>query len=146
MRIGFFTGFSKARSTAQVSYSANHINTLFKNHESALESCWSLAFVKDLVKQDNAIYYFLRSNWKTSDRSYYFNFYANSEGGTSCQFNLPQVAKPSGTKYYCFENLIFYWDNDISHLTKCFRFEISSYNTIKVFCYKNNRTYTLYRQ
>lgn len=119
---------------------------LFRDNESLMRQCWSLAFVQDLAKQDSAISYFLEGYWTTYSSDYYLNFYESDSGGTSSSFNLPWVAEPAGTKYYDIEDMIYYWDDDDSnHLAKVYRFEFVDYDTIKVFCYKNNRTYTLYR-
>lgn len=118
----------------------------FRDNESLMRQCWSLAFVQDLAEEDRAITYFLEGYWSTYSGDYYINFYENDSGSTSCEYNLPRVSEPSGTKYYDIEDMIFYWENkDYKRLTKVYRFEIVDYDTIKVFCYKNNRTYTLYR-
>ena len=118
---------------------------LFRDNETLMRQCWSLAFVQDIAEQDEAISYFLEGYWTGS--GYYLNFYEYEEdGGTYSTFDLPWVYKPYGTKYYDIEDMIYYWDDDDSnHLAKVYRFEIVDYDTIKVFCYKNNRTYTLYR-
>lgn len=118
---------------------------LFRDNETLMRQCWSLAFVQDLAEEDGALAYFLEGYWTGS--GYYLNFYEDEEdGGTYSEFDLPWVSKPSGTKYYDIEDMIYYWDNkDGEHLTKVYRFEIVDYDIIKVYCYKNNRTYTLYR-
>ena len=126
--------------------SADTYAELFRDNESTMRQCWSLEFVQDLAEQDQAITYFLEGYWTTYSGGFYLSFYENDNGSTTCSFDLPWVAKPSGTKYYDIEDLIFYWDggND-NHLAKVYRFEIVDYDTITAFCYKNNRTYTLYR-
>ena len=73
------------------------------------------------------------------------NFYEDEDESTYSEFDLPWVPEPYGTKYYCIEDLIYYWDDDDSHLAKVFRFEMLDFDTMEVYCYKNNRTYTLYR-
>lgn len=118
---------------------------LFRDNETLMRQCWSLAFIQNLAAEDSAICYFLEGNWTTYSGDYYLDFYENDEGGTNSSHDLPWVSKPSGTKYYDIEDMIYYWDDDYNHLAKVYRFEIIDYDTIKVFCYKNNRTYTLYR-
>ena len=117
---------------------------LFRDNKYLVQQCWSLPFVRNLAEDDYAINYFLESYWSGS--GYYFSFYKNEDGQTSSSFNLPWVSKPYGTKYYDIEDMIYYWDDaNNNHLTKVFRIEIVDYNIINVFCYQNNRTYTLYR-
>lgn len=117
---------------------------LFRDNETLMRQCWSLPFIQDMAEHDGAITYFLEGYWTGS--GYYLNFYPDENGLTYSNFDLPWVAEPYGTKYYVIDDMIYYWaDENINHLAKVFRFEIVDYDTIKVFCYKNNRTYTMYR-
>ena len=120
-------------------------DTLFRENETLMRQCWSLGFVQDLAEQDAAVCYFLESYWSTNNGYNHFNFYENSNGGTTCEYNLPWVPEPYGTKYFDIEDMIFYWDDDNGHLAKVYRFEIVDYDTIRVYCYQDNQTYTLYR-
>jgi hypothetical protein len=89
---------------------------------------------------------FLDGYWETSDGKYYLSFYENDEGGTSTTYNLPWVEEPSGTVYFNIENLIYiYEDANGNELAKVYRFTITDFNTISVYCYKDSRTYKLYR-
>jgi uncharacterized OB-fold protein len=125
---------------------ASNYEDIFTEHSSTLKKCWSLDFVKDMAEQDDAILYFLKDRWTTWSGDYYLEFYKNDNGTISSSFNLPWVAKPAGTKYYDIEDMIYYWDSSNGkHLAKVYQFEIEDYDTLKVFCYKNNRTYTVYR-
>ena len=127
--------------------SIHPVGTFIRNNNKLLENLWKVDFVKDFLQSDDMISYFLEGYWETSSGSYYMKFYESSGGGTSSSFNLPWVEKPYGTMYYDIEDLIYYWDDDNSnHLAKVFRFEIVSFNKIKVYCYKNNQTYTVYRE
>ena len=109
-----------------------------------MQRCWSLKFVQNLAASDRVMAYFLEGHWTGS--GYYFTFYENEDGGTNTAFDLPWVAKPNGTKYYDIRDQIYlHVDADMNELAKVFRIEIVDYNVISVFCYKNNRTYTLYR-
>lgn len=119
---------------------------LFRDYEYLVRDCWYLPFVQDLAAQDEAICYFLESYWTTSDSYYYMEFYESNGGGTTSDHDLPWVAKPYGTQYFNIENMIYYWDDiNLNHLAEVYRFEIIDYDTINVYCYKNNQTYTLYR-
>lgn len=119
-------------------------DVFFRENPDLMRQCWSLPFVQDLAAQDSAIYYFLESYWTGS--GYYLNFYESEDGSTYSTFDLPWVAKPYGTQYYNIENMVFYWDNgNNEHLAKVFHFEIVDYDTIRVLCYRDNRTYTMYR-
>jgi len=111
-----------------------------------LESVWHLGFIQDFCKQDDMIYAFLEGYWETADGEYYLNFYQDDDGGTSSSHDLPWVEKPSGTMYYGIKSLIYSWeDGDGNSLAKVYRFTITDFNTMTVFCYKDNRTYKLYR-
>lgn len=118
---------------------------LFRYHETLVRACWDLPFVQDLAAQDEAIYYFLESYWTTSNGYYYLNFYENSEGGTTSDHNLPWVAQPYGTKYFEIIDMVYCWSDDNGPLAEVYRFEIVDYDTIDVYCYQDNQTYTLYR-
>ena len=124
----------------------NNYEELCRENKDLMRQCWSLPFVRNIAAHDDGILYFLEGSWTTYSGDYYLNFYQNDKGTTSCSYNLPWVAEPAGTKYYDIEDLILYWDGDNNnHLAKVYRLEIVDFDTIKVYCYKNNRTYTLYR-
>ena len=120
---------------------------LFREHMDIMKKHWNFEFVRNLAQSDYCISTFLEGYWRTSDYRYYLNFYENNDGGTSASYSLPSVAKPSGTKFYYIEDMVYYWaDNSLNKLAKVFKFFIVHYDTIKVTCYQNYSTYTLYRQ
>ena len=126
--------------------SCSNYKDLFEKHSATIKKCWSLPFIKNMAKEDDAILYFLKDRWTTWSGDYYLEFYENDSGSISSSYNLPWVAEPRGTKYYDIEDMVYYFDGDNNnHLAKVYRFEIEDYDTLKVFCYKNNRTYTVYR-
>ncbi|MBE6621725.1 MAG: hypothetical protein E7630_02095 [Ruminococcaceae bacterium] len=117
-----------------------------RNNKTFLKTVWSIDFIQDFLQSDDMISCFLEGYWSTYSGDYYINFYESDGGGTSSEYNLPWVSEPYGTKYYDIRSLIYIYTNeDSKELAKVYRFEIVDYDTIKVFCYKNNRTYTLYR-
>lgn len=121
---------------------------IFRDNKALIEKCWNYEFVRNMAQSDGAITYFLEGYWSTDIyyTDYYFSFYESDSGGTSCKFNLPSATKPTGTKYYDVNDLIFVWEDANGNiLAKVFIFEIVGHDTIKVYCYKDNRTYTLYR-
>lgn len=118
---------------------------LFRDHETLVRACWDLPFVRDLAAQDAAVCYFLESYWTTSNGYYYMNFYENSNGGTTSDHTLPWVGQPYGTKYFEIIDMVYCWTNDEGPLAEVYRFEIIDYDTISVYCYQDNQTYTLYR-
>lgn len=130
----------------------NAINTvistdaLFSDYASTIEKCWDLGFVQDMAEQDDNIKTFLLGNWLSSSyEDRYFEFY-EKDGGISTSYNVPWIAEPAGTKYYNIYDMIYYYlDANSNRLSKVFKFEIVDYNTIRVFSYKNYRTYTMYR-
>ena len=121
-------------------------DALFRKHNDLMRKHWNLKLVQDLAKIDNCIAQFLESRWETSNKSYYIEFYQYGSS-TSVKYNLPCVAEPYGTKYYDIQDMIFYWlDADENKLAEVYKFDIVNFDTIKVYCYQNGQTYTLYRQ
>ena len=105
-------------------------------------------FLKEIVSNDAVIKDFLIGKWYTSLNSYYFDitYYFEMDDKYSTSHSLPAVDKPDGTKYYGIEDLIYCWkDADSNVLAKVFQFTIVDYDTIEVYCYRNSKTYTLYR-
>lgn len=122
-------------------------SNLFTKYEDLMRRCWpSIALVRELAEQDNYIIAFLVGDWKTANGSYYLEFYENGDGSTHSHYNLPWVAEPSGTKYYDIRSMVYCWISEDSELlAEVYRFEIVDYDTLKVYCYKDGKTYTLYR-
>lgn len=120
-------------------------DVLFRENEALMRQCWSLGFVQDLAKQDDALAFFLEGYWTGS--GYFMKFSKNeTSGGTDSSYNLPRIQNPPGVKYFDIEDMTYYVkDGDQNHLADIFRFEIVDYDTINVYCYNNDRTYTLYR-
>ncbi len=117
-----------------------------RDNEQNLRYFWTIDFVKDYLLSDTAISRFLEGYWETYNGEYYISFYENEDGGTSSRYNLPWVSEPSGTKYYYIEDRVYYYGNENNHrLAKVYRFEIVDFDTMRVYCFKNNRTYTVYR-
>lgn len=125
---------------------AQDFDSLFRDNEYLVRSYWHIPFVRDMAQSDSAIYYFLEGYWATSGGSYYLNFYEQDDGGTYCSYNLPRPSQPKGTKYYEIRSNIWIWtDKDNKELKKVYRIEVVDYDVIQVYCYKNGKTYKLYR-
>lgn len=124
---------------------AVHPTDYIRNNREFLKSAWSFGVVQDFLKSDDMICVFLEGNWRGG--GYYLKFTFQEGGGTYSQFDLPWVSKPKGTKYYDIEDMIYYWDDENgNHLAKVFRFTIIDFDTIQVYCYKNNRAYKMTRK
>ena len=82
---------------------------------------------------------FLRGTWKGG--GYYFKM--NADGGT--QYSLPWI---NYGDYYKIEDgtYLLYPKNNESKTKKQFTFEALSPDTLRVYCHKNGKSYTLYRQ
>lgn len=118
--------------------------SLFLDHVSLVKQCWSLEFIQSLAQQDHVICDFLIGNWSTWSGNNYMNFY-EKDGGVSVKYNLP-FYEPAGTKYYDIQDMTFvFLDENSKVLSNVYDISITDYNTIRVFCYENNQTYTLYR-
>lgn len=83
---------------------------------------------------------YLRDDW-TNSSGYYIKFKKNTDSSYNCSWNLPWTEG----KYYKLENGVHYHGSDESGWTKQWSYTIVGANVIKVYCYKDGRTYTLYR-
>ena len=118
-----------------------------RSNQSFIKSVWHIGFIQDFVASDEMICYFLEDYWSTYDGTYYMSFYENYEGGTTCDYNLPWVDEPYGTVYFNIVGLTYIFEDDYGNeLAKVYKFTIINFDTIKVYCYEDNNTYTLYRQ
>lgn len=122
------------------------VSNYIRENKSFLETVWPIEFIQDFLTSDDMMAYFLEGHWTTYGNGYYLTFYEDENGGTYSNFDLPWVSKPAGTKYYNIKNQTYVWTNGESkELAKVFKFTVNDFNTISVFCYRNNRTYKLYR-
>ena len=121
------------------------VSSYIRENKTFLETVWPIEFIQDFLKSDDMITTFLEGHWTTYGNGYYLTFYEN-DGGTSSEYNLPWVYEPAGTKFFDIKDLTYrYIDANHKELAKVYKFTIHDFNTISVFCYKNNRTYKLYR-
>lgn len=89
--------------------------------------------------------------WKTSDGRDYFNI--NDGGYRQITFSLPRIIiKTSDPEYYQFnKNIIEFYsspkDTEFKeNITETFRFTVLDKDTIQIYCFKDDSTYTMYRQ
>lgn len=83
---------------------------------------------------------FLEGRWETEDGSYYFNM----DEQYSTSYNLPHKYISDNT-YILSNGLFVEYDNHLN-LVDQFRIKVIDQNTITVYCFKNNKTYKMYRQ
>jgi len=122
------------------------VSSYIRENKTFLETVWPIEFIQDFLTSDDMMAYFLEGHWTTYGNGYYLTFYEDENGGTYSNFDLPWVSKPAGTKYYNIKNQTYIWTNGESkELAKVFKFTVNDFNSISVFCYRNNRTYKLYR-
>lgn len=111
-----------------------------------LKSVWDIGIVQNFLTSDDSISYFLEGYWNTYSGGYYLNFYENNDGNTTSSFSLPWVPEPYGTKFYDIRSQIYMWINsEHDELAKVFKFTIDGFDSMSVYCYRNNRTYKMYR-
>lgn len=122
------------------------VSNYIRENKTFLETVWPIEFIQDFLTSDEMMAYFLEGHWTTYGNGYYLTFYEDADGGTYSNFDLPWVSKPAGTKYYTITSQTYSWaDANNKELAKVFKFTVNDFNTISVFCYRNNRTYKLYR-
>ena len=85
---------------------------------------------------------YLIGTWKTSDGKYYFRM--NADGNTN--YSLPWLALSNS--HYDIKDGIYYLyrESDTSTRKNVFKFTVVDETTMKVYCYKDGSTYTLYKQ
>jgi|GEM_PF-6679287 len=138
-------------------HKASEIEYLYDGDEIYLNLVKILDFenAKEVLMGDNWIYYFLEGYW--SNGSSYFQIY-ESEDYTSensgkinrfynSYWNLPKYE----VKHYRIIDEILYvgtyvTENIKKDWTKQYKFEYVNYNTIKIYNYKDEKTYTLKRK
>lgn len=116
------------------------------SNKSLMESLWNYGFMKDFAQDDSMIAATLTGYWETLDGNYNISFTVKEDGVINCSYNLPRPTQPSNTAYYSIKSMIWVWtDKDDNVLTNVYRISFDSFNIIKVYCYSNSKTYTLYR-
>ena len=95
-----------------------------------------------LVSQQSLACDFLMGYWRTSDGYYYFEMKesASDEYKYWCSYNLPWF---DGDGFTIIDGIYYLSVNDTRK--KMFRFELLTPDSMNVYCYKNGKTYTLYR-
>lgn len=91
--------------------------------------------------EDAVIQHFLNGRWKTSSGRYYFEMYWDKESWYA-DYNLPW----KDGIYYNIKDAIYSLTQKKGSDKKVYRFIYINYNTIKIYCYKDKKTYTLYRE
>lgn len=121
-------GYTKTRRTKKT---INAVISIFEFEDAA-----NLLLADDLYAQT-----FLDGTWKTSDGYYYFAMKSN--GHTS--YNLPWF--DYGDYYKIVDGTYYQWPiSDPTNRRALYSFTPITANCLDVYCHKNGRTYTLYRQ
>ena len=87
-------------------------------------------------------------SWETGDGKYYFDVIENADNSISTRTNIPSEKNSSKSYYYFINgNTIGYTQIDNEDIEfDAYRISEISENYIRVFCFKNSQTYTLYRK
>ena len=87
---------------------------------------------------------FLMGRWKTGDaEALYFEMSEDETGNPHCQYNLP---RKDSSGYYYLRNGIFSVGETEESSVKYYKISALSQDSISVYCYKNGKTYKLFRQ
>ncbi len=109
-----------------------------------LKGLWyDYAFVRSYLQDDLVVYDFLIGDWRTTNGDYYLTF-TEEDGSTHMQYNLPHT-RPDGVKYYSIESMTVYLKDDEKHLATLYEITMTGYDSMSVYCIKDKKTYTLYR-
>ena len=118
---------------------------LFTEKASLAKQCWSLDFIQSLAQQDHSVWAFLVGNWSTYSGNYYLKFEDRGDEGYYCHYNVP-FTDHANTEYIDIIDMTFvHKDKDSKILGNVYDISIIDFNTIRVYSYSNNQTYTLYR-
>lgn len=111
---------------------------------------------KDVILNSYLLEYFLEGSWESDDGAYYYTV-TNRNGVYEIDFSagVEEAVFPDWyTSYnipwyegehYKYEKGIHYVGSDTSGWKEQYKFLIKSANKINVYCFKNGRTYQLYR-
>ena len=115
---------------------------MYIDNKSAMTALWDTPLVKNLFRSNNVIVGFLVGNWTTADGTYQFRI----DDSYSCYTDLPRMDRPDSAKTYWVDDYVYTWnDSGDNIVAQVYRFELVEQNTIKIYCYDNGQTYTLYR-
>ncbi|MBQ4091654.1 MAG: hypothetical protein IJC64_05000 [Clostridia bacterium] len=94
------------------------------------------------------MFFVLVGNWSTSDGEYWFDIVENEDNSLSFRTNLPNNKVYSKSYYYNIEGRIIGYEEigDESNSFNAFRVSEIGDDYIKVYCFKNSQTYTLYKE
>lgn len=111
--------------------------------EASVEELWA---IRDFADAESMLYQdylceFLVGSWYTGDRSYYGIMEPSGDEYTFT-YNLPW--QYSGN-FEIVDGVLKIFHNGSATSSNEFRFTINSWNEITVYCYKNGKSYTLYR-
>ena len=124
---------------------ANASNFIKKNHE-LIANLWDVPVMQNIISEDWNFCIWLLGKWKAKS-GLSVEFY-EKEGDTSIwsTISLPWVKKPSGTAYWNIVNKEYIWaDKNDKELAKVYRFTFLGPDSMDVYCFKNDRTYTVTR-
>ncbi len=99
-----------------------------------------------ILENDEAFQKYLIGTWRESSRedAYLFEIYENEAGtGLSAWHNLPHTESGS---YFLIEDGVYYEGEAESEMVEILRFKIIDEDTVSVYCYKDNKSYKLYRK
>ncbi len=106
-----------------------------------LEKLWNISLVQNALTGDIfSASTFFEGHWTTGDGAYYITF---DESGS--KYNLPYISDPNADHYAILQLTYVLRDKNMKDIAKVFKFTMEDFNTMDVFCYKNNRTYRMYR-
>lgn len=123
----------------------------FKENLDNIKSLWSFEPTQELMQSDDCIEYFLVGKWYTDDGDgytydeHYIEFYYNDKDGISTQYNIPYT-DDSDFQYYDIRNMKYVYTRDKDDKTKDnYKLTLLSADSMKVYSYKDGKTYTVYR-
>ncbi len=93
------------------------------------------------------IFFVIVGNWTTKDGEYWFNVIENDDNSLRLRCNIPNN-KQTGTSYYYYidgANIGFEEIGNTENTFNAYKVSEIGSNYIKIFCYKNSITYTLYQ-
>jgi hypothetical protein len=104
--------------------------------------------IRDCFETGGFSYLFFYGNWTTSDGAYYLRWEDSKDENYMvwCSYTLPAPAKTGREAYWgLYDHTMVWLDKENNVVSKLYDFEFVDYDTMRVHCYQNDRTYTLTR-
>ena len=121
---------------------------LFSDRKTVKTLYENFPIIRDYFETGGFSFLFYYGNWTTSDGAYHLLWKDsdNDNQSTWSEYNLPRPVDYGNVAYWgLYDHTMVWLDKDNKLVSKLYDFEFVDYDTMRVHCYQNDRTYTLTR-